>query len=520
MSDVVVIGAGHNALTAAFYLARAGRRPLVLERRAVVGGGAVTTELHPGFRCPTLSHEMLLDAGIVGDMHLRRRVELLPTPVHACALVPDGAPVVLHDDVRRTAEDLRARSAKDGDAYPRFREIFERLASVLASTFDYVPPDVADPGAGDLWHLLQTGRRFRSLGRRDGHRLLQWLPMPVADLLTDWFEHPALQALLAGPGLSGTMLGPRSAGSTFVMLLREAARQRAGGALQARGGPGALTAAMAQAATEAGAEIRTGVGVEQVLARGGRVTGVVADGREIPVATVVSCADPRTTLLRLLDPAHLDPEVAGMLRTYRAAGTLAKVNLAVSRLPAVAGVVAGAEGADALTGRIHVGRDLDCLERAFDHAKYGEMSEHPWLDIRIPSLADPSLAPVGAHVLSICAHYAPRTLRAGDWQDARDTLLARVLGVLEPYLPGLSSQVLAAEVITPADLEADYGYAGGHVFHGELSLDQWLVGRPVPGLARYATPIEGLWLCGAGTHPGGFATGASGRLAARLLLSR
>jgi phytoene dehydrogenase-like protein len=312
------------------------------------------------------------------------------------------------------------------------------------------------------------------------------------------------------------MLGPRSAGSTFVMLLREAARQRAGGTRLVRGGPGALTAAIAKAAADAGAEIRTGVRVERVLARDGRVTGVVANGQEIACATVVSCVDPRTTLLRLLDPAHLDPDVAGMLRTYRASGTIAKVNLALSRLPAVPGI----DDISALAGRVHIGPDLDYLERSFDHAKYGEVSGEPWLDLRIPSLVDPSLAPKGAHVVSIYAHYAPYALRAGDWSTARDALLTRVLRVLDSHVPGVSSFVLAADVISPVDLETGYGYAGGHVFHGELSLDQWFIARPVPGLARYAAPLAGLWLCGAGTHPGGLATGTSGRLAARLLLSR
>jgi phytoene dehydrogenase-like protein len=514
MSDVVVIGAGHNALAAAFYLARGGRRPLVLERRAHVGGGAVTTELHPGFRCPTLSHEVLLDARIVADMDLGRRVEFLSSPARSCALVPGGAPVIVRDDANGTA--LRAVSAADAEAYPRFRHAVARVAGVLGATFDAPPPDVDAPGLADLWHLLQAGRRFRSLGRRDGHRLLQWLPMPVADLVTDWFEHPALRSMLAAPGLSGTMLGPRSAGSMFVMLLREAARQRAGGTPHVRGGPGALTSAMAEAAREAGAEIRTGVGVEQILARDGRVTGVVAGGQEIASTTVVSCVDPRTTLLTLLDPAHLDSETAGMLRTYRASGTLAKVNLALARLP----IVPGVDDTGALAGRIHVGPDLDYLERAFDHAKYGEFSDEPWLDVRIPSLVDASLAPAGAHVASIYAHYAPHALRAGDWGTARDTLLSRVLRVLESCMPGVSSLVLAADVVTPADLQHDHGYAGGHVFHGELSLDQWLIARPVPGMARYATPVRGLWLSGAGTHPGGFATGTSGRLAARLLLSR
>ncbi|HET9361172.1 MAG TPA: NAD(P)-binding protein, partial [Vicinamibacterales bacterium] len=227
--DVVIVGGGHNALVAAFYLAKAGRRPLVLERQSRVGGGAITSEIHPGFHCPGLSHELLLEQQIVGDMDLSRRVEFLPSPALACAPQPDGPALVLFDDVARSAEALRAHSARDAEAYPQFRETIDRIASILGSTFDSPPPDIDRPTAADLWSLLKTGRRFRSLGKRDGYRLLRWIPMPVADLVTEFFESRLLSSALAGPGVSGTMLGPRSAGSSLVMLLREASRQRAGG---------------------------------------------------------------------------------------------------------------------------------------------------------------------------------------------------------------------------------------------------------------------------------------------------
>jgi phytoene dehydrogenase-like protein len=515
MHDLIIIGAGHNALVAAFYLAKAGRRPLVLEGRPQVGGGAITTEIHPGFNCPRLSHEMMLEEQIVRDLDLARRVEWLSSPALVCAPQPNGPALVLFEDVARSADALRAHSTRDAEAYGEFRGGLDRVASILGSTFDSPPPDIDRPTASDLWSLLKTGRRFRSLGKRDGYRLLRWLPMPVADLMTEFFESPLLSAALAGPGVSGTMFGPRSAGSSLVMLLREASRQRAGGRhLRARGGPGALTRALADAATGAGAEIRTGVRVERIIVREERVAGVVANGQEIASATVLSGVDPKMTFLSLIDRADLSPEFLVRARNYRASGTVAKVNLALSSIPAFAGVAEPSW----LTGRIHVGPDIDYLERAFDHAKYGELSAAPWLEVTIPSIVDTDLAPTGSHVASVYVHYAPYSLRGSDWHVAKDMLLARTIETLEACAPGIRSLVIAADVVTPAELHTEFGLAGGHVFHGELALDQLFTMRPLLGHAGYDSPINGLLLCSAGTHPGGFMTGASGRLAARAVL--
>jgi len=516
MPDAIIIGAGHNALVAAFYLAKAGRRPLVLEKQDHVGGGAVTTEIHPGFRCPSLSHEILLDKQIVGDLDLRRHgVEFIPLPALSSALSPDRPALVLHDDVGASVESLRSFNAKDGERYAEFRATVERLASVIGATFDSPPPDIDEPSASDLWSLLKTGRRFRSLGKRDGFRLLRWVSMPIADLLGEWFEDERLRALLAGPGISGTMLGPRSAGSSLVLLLREACRLRTDGrALRARGGPGAVTQAIAKAARESGAEIRTGQAVQRILVDDGRVTGVVANGQEISCGTVVSGLDPKTTFLSLVDPAELAPEFTTKVRNYRAAGTVAKVNLALASLPAFRGVA----DPRALAGKIHIGPDLDYLERAFDCVKYSDVSTDPWLDITIPSIVDMELTPPGAHVASIYTHYSPFALRSLDWQVAKDMLLANTLATLETYAPGIRSLVVSADVKTPPELQAQVGVSGGHMFHGELALDQLFTMRPLLGHARYGSPIRGLHLCGAGTHPGGFMTGTSGRLAARMLL--
>jgi phytoene dehydrogenase-like protein len=527
VTDVVIIGGGHNALTAAFYLAKAGFRPVVLEQRETVGGGAITTELHPGFRCPTLAHHTPLRADVVSDMELARHgLEFLSPPVATFAPAVDGPPAIVYCDENRTAQALREMHAKDAEAYPAYRSSVEAVAGVLASALASPAPDISEPDARDVWNLLNTGRRFRALGRKNAYRLLRWAPMPVADLTGEWFESEVLRAMVAGPALSGTMFGPRSAGTGLVLLMHEATRLLAHRAPRVRGGPGALTQAMAAAARAAGADIRTGVRVERILVRDERVTGVVAGGSEIAASVVVSAVDPKTTFLRLVDPADLSPDFLRKMRGYRASGTVAKINLALSSLPsfgpagtgpAKAGhyVHTGGGNAELLSGRIHIGPTLDYLERAFDHAKYGELSEEPWLDVTIPSILDPDLSPAGAHVMSIYAHYAPYRLRGGDWSASKQLLLERVLATLERFAPGLARLVVAAEAITPLELETRYGFHGGHTFHGELALDQLASLRPVLGYSRYQAPLRGLYLCSAGTHPGGFMSGGSGRMAAR-----
>jgi phytoene dehydrogenase-like protein len=383
------------------------------------------------------------------------------------------------------------------------------VVSVVTSFLEAPAPDLDAPGPGDIWNLLKTGRHYRALERRNRYRLLRWAPMPVADLTREWFQSDVLCASLAGPAISGTMFGPRSAGSGLVLLLNEAARRLAGGMWRARGGPGAITQAMAAAARAAGAEIRTSTRVEQILVANDRVSGVIAGGQRIDAAAVLSAVDPKTTFLNLMDPADLPPDFRTKIRNYRASGTVAKVNLALSALPAFG------PSAEALSGRIHIGPTLNYLERAFDHAKYGELSQDPWLDVTLPSILDPGLAPAGAHVMSVYAHYAPFRLRGGNWADAKEPLLRNVLATLDHFAPGFRALVVAAEVIAPPDLESEYGFHGGHIFHGELALDQIASMRPLLGYARYAGPVERLYLCGAGTHPAGFMSGASGKFAAR-----
>lgn len=519
----LVIGAGHNGLVAAFYLARAGLKPIVLEAATEVGGGAVTREIHPGFHVPTFTHELLLHERIVRDMQLRSHgLQWLTSSVESLALSESGPPIVVYSDAARTAAGLERLSRADAEAWPRFRDTMSRVAAMLAPLLTVPPARMTRPGIGDIWELLQAGRRFRGLGRRTARDLLRWLPMPLHDFTHEWFEHDRVRAMVAAAGLSGAMLAPRSAGGTLALLLRMAHRHLAGGrTLIARGGPGACTRAMAAAANAAGAEIRTSTRVEQILTRAGRVTGVLADGHELASDVVLSALDPKTTFLSLVEEQVLPADFQQRIRNYRSAGTLAKINLALNGLPPFAFRTAADAGGlpdDALAGRIHLGDSLDDLERAFDHIKYGEMSEQPWVDLTIPSVLDPTLAPQGRHVASMYVHNAPERLRGTEWTNGRSLLLDRALRALDRVAPGTRSLVAAAQVLTPADLAVEPGSWGGHIFHGELAPDQLAGLRPTIDAGTYRMPIDGLYLCAGGTHPGGFACGASGRLAARQTL--
>jgi phytoene dehydrogenase-like protein len=517
--DVVIIGAGHNSLVAAFYLAKAGRKPLVLEARPVVGGSAVTEEFHPGFRCSTLLHACgPLRPAVLRDMGLEKSVAWLrPDP---CVFVPhpDGRALVLHHDAKKSAESIAAFSRYDAGRYVEFSAMLARMGAAIARLLDVTPPDIDDPSFGDLFDLIKTGREFRSLGQKDMFRLLRYGPMAVADLVAEWFETELLRAVVAARGVFGTAMGPWSAGSSATLLLRAASDAHPAGTLVVpRGGMGALTQAMANAARKAGAEIRISAPVARITVQNGRACGVVlASGEEIAAKAVVSGADPKRTLLGLLDPVHLEPNVTLRLRNYRCSGTVAKVNLALDGLPRFAAL--NGDSRSALSGRIHIGHEIDYLERAFDASKYGEFSAKAYLEVVIPTLADPSLAPDGKHVVSIFAHFAPYRLRAGDWNAHRDALGHAVVDTLAAYAPDLPGHILARQVLTPLDLEEKFGLTGGHLFHGELALDQLFTMRPVLDWARYRTPVAGLYLCGSGTHPGTGLTGASGANAAREIL--
>lgn len=520
MRDAVIIGGGHNGMVTAFYLARAGFEPLVLERRAQPGGAAVTEEFHPGFRCSALAHS----AGpilpeIVRDMQLARHgLKLIIPEVGVTALSPDGRALVLYNDVSRAAQEIAKFSERDAAQYSVFQEALENIGRVIAEALKLAPPDIDDPSRADLWNMLNTGRSLRKLGKKNLYRLLRWGPMAVADLVAEFFDTELLRATIAARGIFGTALGPWSAGSSLVLLLRAAGDSHpAGTACFVAGGLGAITQAMASAAKEAGVEIRTDAEVKEVRVKDGAANGVVlANGDEIGAKAVISNADPRRTLLKLVDPTHLAPDFLMKLQHYRMPGTVAKLNLALSALPKFTALADAS--AEALQGRIHIGPEIDYLERAFDESKYGNFSQRPYLEVAIPSLTDPSLAPSGKHVMSIYVQYAPFKLKGADWQSQRNKLAETVVAALGEYAPDLPGLILDGQIITPQDLEDTYGLTEGHIFHGELALDQFFTMRPLLDWARYRTPIRNLYLCGSGTHPGVGLTGGSGANAAREIL--
>src|SRR6058998_3806301 len=524
--DVVIVGGGHNGLVTAFYLAKAGFKPLVLERRTQPGGAAITEEFHPGFRCSTLAHSAgPLRTDVIRDMQLEKHGLKLITPeVSVASLSPDGRALTLYNDIRKSSQGIANFSQKDAAKYPEFEQSLGKMGKVIGKALALAPPNIDNPSRGDLWGMLKTGRSIRNLGKKDMYRLLRWGPMAVADLVAEYFETELLRATIAARGIFGTFLGPWSAGSSLVLLIHAAGDVHPAGASSfALGGMGAVTQAMASSAQKAGAEIRTDVEVIEVRVKDGRATGVsLASGETIEAGAVISNADPRRTLLGLVDPVHLGPEFLVRMRNYRCYGTVAKVNLALSGLPeftALKRAPAGApNGAAALSGRIHIGPEIDYIERAFDDSKYGDFSQHPYLDVTIPSIADPSLAPAGKHVMSIYMQYAPFRLKSGDWDARAEALGDTVVKTLSEYAPNLKGLVIKGQVITPKDLEATYSLTTGHIFHGELTLDQIFTMRPLLDWARYRTPVQRLYLCSPGTHPGTGLTGGSGANAARVIL--
>lgn len=518
--DVVIIGGGHNGLVTAFYLAKAGYRPLVLERRAQPGGAAVTEEFSPGFRCSTLAHTAgPIRPDIVRDMQLEQHGLKLITPeVGVTALSPDGRALTLYNDARKAAQEIAKFSQKDAAKYPEFQESLGKMGKVIGDALLLPPPDIDNPSTGDLWGMLQTGRSIRKLGKKDMFRLLRWGPMAVADLVSEFFETELLRATIAARGIFGTFLGPWSAGSSLVLLIRAAGDNHpAGSSYFAAGGTGAITQAMAAAAQRAGVEIRTDAEAKEVRVKDGVATGVVlASGEEIATKAVISNADPKRTLLKLVDPTYLAPDFVQKLQNYRTPGTVAKLNFALYGLPDFRALKGSTNGA--LSSRIHIGPEIDYLERAFDESKYGNYSQQPYLEVTIPTLTDPSLAPGGKHVMSVYMQYAPFKLKGTDWESQRSNLGETVVKTLAQYAPDLPNLILDGQIITPKDLEETYGLTGGHIFHGELSLDQFFTMRPLLDWARYRTPIKNLFLCGSGTHPGAGLTGGSGANAAREIL--
>lgn len=512
--DVVVIGAGVNALTAAAYLARAGSKVLVCERRDTVGGSASTVEIEPGFHVDAVRHDLgWVPAALMRDLELDRRgLRMLSCGARMVARGDDGA-TLRFDCQGPDLEALRKLSAKDASRWPEFAARVEAVSGFLKHMYAAPVPDVALGEPGDIRTALRLAMRFRGLGRRGMVEVLRVLPMSIAEWLDDWFENPLLKGALASRGVTHSVFGPRAAGTAFAFLHHHVGRRAGslGTPLQPLSGIGAFARALEDAAKAAGAEVRFGAEVKRVMIDRGAATGVeLASGETIGASRVVSGASPRHTFMALCDPSRLAPEFVHAVSRVRYRGAFAKVNCSLDGLPGVG---------DGMSGAI-VAPTMDYLERASDDRKYGRPSEHPFVSAVFASVFDDSLAPAGKHVMSAHVQYAPHALREGAWDDAARTALGdRVMTTLEAHLPGIGKLVRTRQVLTPLDLEAEYGLPEGHAYHGELALDQALFMRPVPACSHYGSPVKGLYVCGPGTHPGGATAGAAGANAARVVLT-
>ncbi len=523
--DVIVLGGGHNGLTAAAYLARAGRSVLVVERRDRLGGAVDTAELAPGAHVPVVAHTVgRLRPSIARELDLRHHgLRLIAPEVRAFAPQPDGRHVALWRDVAATWASLQAWSTADANAYVDLDRDVRRLARFLADLGDETPPDVGAPRAGDALMGLRVGRAFKGLGREDGRTILRVLAMAVADFVAESLSADPLRATVAWRGVRHTAMGPWSAGTTKV-LLDDAAGSDGGASgetVYAAGGPGVLVEALASAVRAAGGEIRTGADVVAVTSSDGQATGIaLASGEEIAARVIVASVDPKRLLTTLVDPVAVGPSLRWRASNIRTPGRVAKVNLVLDGLPVFP---AAADEPRLLRGRILVGMTgIDALERVFDPTKYGGMADMLAVEATIPSLADPSLvadAAPGTQVLSAHVQWVPGTPRDATWDDRRESLGDTVLRTLETVAPGISARVVARQVLTPADLERDYGLTGGHPLHAEPALDSFFAWRPLLGWARYRMPLDGLYLAGSGAHPGGGVTGVPGRNAAREVLA-
>jgi phytoene dehydrogenase-like protein len=526
--DAMIIGAGHNGLTTAAYLAKAGLKILALERRPVVGGAVVTEEIFPGFKFDTCAHGGQLRPDIVRDLGLAQHgLEVVTTSSSLFVPQSDGRQLLLSQGIAQTVESIERFSRADAKQWPAFVALLSKVAALLNEAYALTPPRVPAITPAEMPALAQLGLKLRGFGRKDMVEAIRLLPMSVAELLDEWFESDALKGAVGAFGVHGVMQGPMSGGTAFVLLHHWAIN---GGLFRptVRGGMGQIANALANAARAWGAEIRTGAEVAQITVQDGKAIGVaLASGEEINGRLVISNADPRRTFVGnhvrlpgdrkgspLLDPLELDPSFVRAVQNIRMRGASAKVNLALNGLPQFT----AAPDASALRGTIVVSPSLKYLERAYDAAKYGSYSPKPYLEIVLPSVNDPSLAPEGKHVMSIFAQYAPYHLKEGTWAERREALRDVVINTLTEYAPNLQSLISNLQVLAPLDLEEQYGLTEGNIHHGEMMLDQILFMRPVPGWAQYRTPIENLYLCGAGTHPGGGVSGASGRNAARQIL--
>jgi len=517
--DVIIIGGGHNGLVSAAYLARAGRNVLVLERRHVLGGAAVTEEIFPGFKFSVCSYVVsLLRPEIIRELNLPRHgLEILPldgtfTPM------PDGNYLWRVNDHSKTRREIARHSKVDAEAYDEYGKAMVDMGRFVKPILSMTPPDPLSLDPRGLMDLLFLGRRFQALSDEDKYNQIQLMTRSAVDFLDQWFETDVLKATMAASGIIGTFLGVRSPGTAYVLLHHYMGE--IDGAFRSwglsRGGTGAISNAIAGAAREAGAEIRTETAVSKIIVKDGTAVGVVLENGDYLTSHVVSSSvDPNLTFLRMVGVEHLPDEFIAEIRRYKFRGSSGKVNLALDALPEFTSLPgAGAH----LRGAISISPSVDYMERAYDDAKYGRYSRCPYVDIVIPSLTDPSVAPPGKHVMSCFVQYAPYRLQEGPWDEHKDAFGDTVINTLAEHAPNIRDIILHRQVLTPLDLEREWGLTEGNIFQGELTLEQLFFLRPAPGWAQYRTPIKNLFMCGSATHPGGGIMGAPGRNAAMRIL--
>jgi len=517
--DVIVIGGGHNGLVNAAYLAKAGKKVVVVERRHVLGGAAVTEEIIPGFLFSECSYVVsLLRPEIIRELDLPRHgLEILPLD-GTFSPMPSGDYLWRVNDHAKSIRDIRRHSRLDAEAYDEFSKMMTPMCRFVKPLLSMIPPDPTTLNPKDLKQLHFLMQRFRELSSDERYTLVQLMTMSSADFLDQWFETDVLKATMSASGIIGTFLGIRSPGTAYVLLHHYMGE--IDGAFRSwgfsRGGTGAISNAIADAAREAGVEIRTKAPVGKILTKNGRACGVaLQDGEELSANVVSSSVDPHLTFEKFLEPGELPADFLEGVRRYKFRGSSGKVNLALDALPNFKCLPG--PGAH-LRGAMSISPSMEYMERAYDDAKYGNFSRRPYIDMVIPSVTDPSVAPPGKHVLSCFVQYAPYKLAEGTWDDQKEAFGENVINTIAEYAPNIKDIIIGRQVLTPLDLEREFGLTQGNIFQGELSLEQLFFLRPVAGWAYYRTPIQNLYMCGSATHPGGGIMGANGRIASQVIL--